>query len=146
MRKKILIAVAVAVLLGVIVAGSVMSGGSDGEKVYVEPVKTQKLESVVTAPAEINPSLQVNIGAHIVGKIEHLYIKEGDIVRRNQKLVDLEPFAYTAQLQRAQADLSSRRIEVERAKAALATADLAYKRATNMEKQEIGRASCRERV
>jgi len=135
--KRALIIGGALVLVALIVFGSIKGGGSSGEKVYVEPVKTQKLESVVTAPAEINPSLQVNIGAHIVGKIEHLYIKEGDIVRRNQKLVDLEPFAYTAQLQRAQADLSSRRIEVERAKAALATADLAYKRATNMEKQGI---------
>jgi HlyD family secretion protein len=135
--KRALIIGGALVLVALIVFGSIKGGGSSGEKVYVEPVKTQKLESVVTAPAEINPSLQVNIGAHIVGKIEHLYIKEGDMVRRNQKLVDLEPFAYTAQLQRAQADLSSRRIEVERAKAALATADLAYKRATNMEKQGI---------
>ena len=135
--KRALIIGGALVLVALIVFGSIKGGGSSGEKVYVEPVKTQKLESVVTAPAEINPSLQVNIGAHIVGKIEHLYIKEGDIVRRNQKLVDLEPFAYTAQLQRAQADLSSRRIEVERAKAALATADLAYKRATNMERQGI---------
>ena len=135
--KRALIIAGALVLVALIVFGSIRGGGSSGEKVYIEPVKTQKLESVVTAPAEINPGLQVNIGAHIVGKIERLYIKEGDMVRRNQKLVDLEQFAYTAQLQRAQADLASRRIEVECAKVALATADLAYKRATNMEKQGI---------
>lgn len=137
MKKKIIIAAAVAVLIAIIVIASVKSGGPSGEKVYLEPVKTQKLEAIVTAPAEINPSLKVNIGAHIVGKIEKLYIKEGDIVRRNQKLVDLEPFAYAAQLQRAQAELADRKIEVERARVALATADLAYKRAAQMQAQGI---------
>ena len=136
MKRALIIGGAV-ILVAAIIYGSIRANGSDAEKVYVEPVKTTKLESVVTAPAEINPSLSVNIGAHIVGKIEHLYIKEGDLVRRNQKLVDLEPFAYQAQLQRAQADLASRRIEVDRARVALKTADLAYKRAVNMEKQGI---------
>jgi HlyD family secretion protein len=137
MNKKIIIVIAVVVLLGVIVFGSMHAGDSAGEKVYVETVKTQKLESIVTAPAEINPSLKVNIGAHIVGKIERLYIKEGDIVRRDQKLVDLEPFAYAAQMQSAQAQLANRRIEVERAKVGLATADLEYKRAAQMQAQGI---------
>lgn len=135
--KRVLIVVGAIVVVAAIIFGSVRAGSSDGEKVYVETVKVQKLESVVTAPAEINPSLQVNIGAHIVGKIEKLYIKEGDFVRRNQKLVDLEPFAYQAQLQRAQAEVANRHIEVERAKVALKTADLEYKRAMNMQKQGI---------
>ena len=136
MKRWLIIAIAV-VVLGLVVFGSMRAGDSGGEKVYVEPVKTQKLESVVTAPAEINPSLQVNIGAHIVGKIEKLYIKEGDFVKRNQRLVELEQFAYTAQLQRAQAEVANRKIEVERARVALATADLEYKRAAQMQAQGI---------
>ena len=136
MKRGLIIGGAV-VIVAAIVIFSVKAGSSDSEKVYVEPVKAQKIEAVVTAPAEINPSLQVNVGAHIVGKIEHLYIKEGDIVRRNQKLVDLERFAYQAQFERARAEVQNRRIEVTRAKVALATADLAYKRAQSMQAQGI---------
>ncbi|HEV2721383.1 MAG TPA: efflux RND transporter periplasmic adaptor subunit, partial [Thermoanaerobaculia bacterium] len=135
--KRVLLIGGAVVLVVVVVIFSIKAGSSDVEQVYIEPVKTTKIEAVVTAPAEINPSLQVNIGAHIVGKIEHLYIKEGDIVRRNQKLVDLERFAYQAQYDRARAEVQNRRIEVERAKVALATADLGYKRAQSMQAQGI---------
>lgn len=136
MKRALIIGGAI-VLVAAIIFGSIRANSSDAEKVYIEPVKTQKLEAVVTAPAEINPSLQINVGAHIVGKIERLYIKEGDMVKRGQKLVDLEQFAYTAAAQRAQAQLANSRIEVERARVALATADLAYKRAVNMQNQGI---------
>ena len=109
MKRALIIGGSILVVAAIVFA-SVKAGSSDGEKVYVEAVKTKKIEAVVTAPAEINPSLSINIGAHIVGKIEHLYIKEGDLVRRGQKLVDLEQFAYAAQLQRAQAQLANSRI------------------------------------
>src|SRR5947207_2197460 len=136
MRKGLIIGGAVLLLAGIVFA-SVRGGGSGGEKVYVEPLKTKRIEAIVTAPAEINPSLKVNVGAHIVGKIDRLYIKEGDTVRKGQKLIDLERPAYEAQLQRAQAELANRRIEVDRARVALATADLTYKRAVSMQNQGL---------
>ena len=135
--KRGLIIGGLLVLVAGVIFFSIKGTGSNAEQVYIEKAKTQKLESVVTAPAEINPSLKVNISAHIVGKIEHLYIKEGDMVRRNQKLIDLERPAYEAQYERSRAEVQNRRIEVERARVALATADLTYKRAVNMQAQGI---------
>src|SRR5213083_3293333 len=97
MKKKVLIAAGAVVLIAVIVIASVKGGGAKGEKVYVEPVKPRDIQAVVTAPGEIDPKVKVNISAHIVGKIEHLYFNEGDTVRKGQKLVDLEKFAYQGQ-------------------------------------------------
>src|SRR5881392_118509 len=105
MKKKILIASGAVVLIAVIVIASVKSGGSKGESVYVEPVRARTIQAIVTAPGEIDPKVKVNISAHIVGKIERLYFKEGDAVRKGQKLVDLEKFAYQAQYDRARAAL-----------------------------------------
>jgi HlyD family secretion protein len=135
--KRALIIGGIVVAVAVIVLVSVKAGSSEGEKVYVEPVKTKKLEAIVTAPAEINPRVQVNVSAHLVGKIEHLYMQEGDLVKRGQKLVDLERPAYQAQYERGRAELANRRIEVERARVALATANLTYKRAVSMQAQGI---------
>src|SRR5438552_2900227 len=137
MRKKILIASGAVVLIAVIVIASVKSGGAKGESVYVEKVTPRTIQAIVTATGEVDPKLKVNISAHIVGKIERLYFKEGDMVRKGQKLVDLEKFAYQAQYDRARAALSNSNIEVVRAKAAMATADAAYKRAVNLERQGI---------
>src|SRR5438552_16307129 len=135
--KKTLIIVGAAGLVAVIIFASVRGGGSKGEKVYVEPVTARNIQAIVTAPGEVDPKVKVNISAHIVGKIERLYFKEGDAVRKGQKLVDLEKFAYQAQYDRARAALSNSNIEVTRAKAAMATADAAYKRAVNLERQGI---------
>src|SRR5256885_1121806 len=137
MKKKILIVSGAIVLIAVIIFASVKGGGSKGEKVYVEQVKPRTIQAIVTATGEVDPKVKVNISAHIVGKIERLYFKEGDMVRKGQKLVDLEKFAYQAQYDRARAALSNSNIEVTRAKSAMATADAAYKRAVNLERQGI---------
>jgi HlyD family secretion protein len=136
MKRPLIIAGAV-VVIGIIVFASVRAGGAKAEKVYVEPVRPRKIEAVVTAPGEVNPRVKVNISAHIVGKIERIYFKEGDTVRKGQKLVDLERPGYQAQRDRARAELANRRIEVQRARVAEKTAELAYRRAVNMQQQGI---------
>ena len=135
--KRWLIIGGALLLVAVIVIASVKGGGPKGEKVYVEPAGTRTLEALVTAPGEIDPKIKVNISAHIVGKIERLYFNEGDTVKRGQKLADLERFLYVAQRDRLQAELGSRRVEVQRARAQLATAEASYKRAQNLANQGI---------
>jgi HlyD family secretion protein len=135
--KKILIISGVVVLVAVIVIASIRGGGSNGEKVYVEPVTARNIQAIVTAPGEIDPKVKVNISAHIVGKIEKIYFNEGDNVRKDQRLVDLEKTAYQAAYLRAEAAVSGSKIEVARAKTAVATNESAYKRALNMQRQGI---------
>ena len=135
--KRLLIAAGAIVILAVIVFASVRASGPKAEKVYAEPVKARKIEAVVTAPGEVSSKVKVNISAHIVGKIEKIYFAEGDNVRKGQKLVELERYAYEAQRDRAKAAVSASHIEVERARVGMSTADLAYKRALNMKQQGI---------
>lgn len=135
--KKTLIIVGALVLVAVIIFASVRGGGSKGEKVYVEPVTARNIQAIVTAPGEVDPKVKVNISAYIIGKIEKLYFNEGDNVGKGQRLVDLERTAYQAAFLRSQAAVSSARIEVIRAKAAMDTAEVAYKRAGALGKQGI---------
>jgi HlyD family secretion protein len=136
MKRPLFIAGAI-VVIAIIIFASVRAGGSKSEKVYAEPVKPRKIEAVVTAPGEVDPKVKVNIDAHIVGKIEHIYFKEGDAIHKGQKLVDLEPTAYLAERNRARADLANRKIEVQRAQVGQQTAELAHRRAVNMRQQGI---------
>jgi HlyD family secretion protein len=136
MKRSLIIAGAI-VIIAIIIFASVRASGPKAEKVYAEPVKARKIEAVVNAPGEVSSKVKVNIDAHIVAKIEHLYFKEGDTVRKGQRLVELEPTAYLAEQGRARAEVANRRIEVQRAKAAMATAELAYRRAVNMRQQGI---------
>ena len=124
-------------LVAVMILASIKGGGPKGEKVYAEKAATRTIESVVTAPGQIDPKVKVNISAHIVGKIDRLYFNEGDTVKRGQKLVELEKPLYVAQQDRLQAEVASRRVEVIRARSALATAESSYKRAQNLAAQGI---------
>src|SRR3954468_6646958 len=135
--KKPLIIIAAIVLVAVIIFASVKGGGAKGESVYVEPVTQRNIQAIVPAPGEVDPKVKVNISAHIVGKIEKIYFNEGDSVKKGQRLVDLEKTAYQAAYARAQAAVSNSRIEVARAKTAMATSEMAYKRAMNLRQQGI---------
>ncbi len=136
MKRPLIIAAAV-VLIGAIVFFSIRSGGGNAEKVYAEKAVPRKIEAVVTAPGEIDPKLQVNISAYVIGKIEKLYFNEGDYVKKGQKLVDLERASFVAARDRMRSMVENGRIEVERSRVALATAKLAYDRAVNLQKQGI---------
>lgn len=126
-----------AVVVAIVIVASIRSGGPKGEKVYAEAASRRTIESVVTAPGQIDPKVKVNISAHIVGKIEKLYFNEGDTVRRGQKLVELEKPLYIAQRDRLSAELASRRVEVVRARAAMKTAEAQYQRAQSLSRQGI---------
>jgi HlyD family secretion protein len=136
-KKRALIIGGAALLLAIIIFASIRGGGTKGEKVYVTPAGTKQLESVVTASGQIDPKVKVNISAHVIGKIERLYFNEGDTVRRGQKLFELEKPMYTAQRDRARAELANRRIEVQRARASLSNAELAFRRAQSLQRQGI---------
>jgi HlyD family secretion protein len=127
----------VALAITIIVIASVKGSGPKGEKVYSEPAATKTIEAVVTAPGQIDPKVKVNISAHIVGKIEKLYFVEGDHVRRGQKLVELEKPNYVARRDQLSAELASRRVEVQRARAAMNTAQASYERAQSLSRQGI---------
>ena len=135
--KKVLIAIAALIAVGVIVFFSIRGGGDNGEKVYVEAVKARRIEAVVSAPGEVDPKFKVNISAHVIGKIDHLYFNEGDNVKKGQVLIELERPSFQAAHSSATAQLESRRIEVSRAKAQLATAQVAYNRAASLRNQGI---------
>lgn len=135
--KRWMLVAAGATVIALIIVFSVAGSGGDAETVYVTPVKVQRLEAVVSAPGEIDPKLKVNISAHVIGKIEKLYFKEGDVVRRGDKLVDLEKPSYVAQRDRMQSELAARHIEVERARVALRTAELNFGRAAKLREQGI---------
>ena len=88
--KKVAIGVGVAVLLLAIAGGTVYSSRKNIVTVQTGKVQRQDISSVVTASGEIKPKTYVNVGANAFGKITHLFVKEGDHVKKGQLLAQLE--------------------------------------------------------
>src|SRR5271169_476670 len=129
--KKVAIGVGIAVLLAAIVGFTVHQ--SSKNVVTVQPGKGQRqdLSSVVSASGEIKPKTYVNIGANAYGKITHLYVKEGDHVKKRQLLAQLENVQSSADVSANQASVQAAETDAVAADAAISTsnADLLRARA-----------------
>ncbi len=136
--KRLLIGAAVIVALGAIVVASLRGGGGKGGlKVYGEAAATRDVVEVVKASGAIDPKEKVNISAHVVGKIDKLYVQEGDAIRAGQPFLQLEQQAYIAARDQWAAQLRSSQTAVAKAEAMLADATIKVKRARSLNAQGI---------
>ncbi len=76
----------------------------------------------VTASGEIKPKVYVNIGANAMGKITHLYVKEGDVVKQGQVLATLDNIQSAADVAAMQSSLNASQTDALAAQAAVNTA------------------------
>jgi HlyD family secretion protein len=136
--KKIVIGAVVVLILGAMVAAALRGSRRDkGTKVYVEPVAQRDIGRLVKASGEIDPRVKVNISAHVVGKIEHLYVKEGDPIRKGQPFLDLEKESFTAARDQWAASLRKAETEVRQAQVNLADARNKLARTERLSKEGI---------
>src|SRR3989454_8513880 len=127
--KKIAIGGGVAVLLLATVSFSVYQSRKNVVTVQTGKAQRQDLVSLVSASGEIKPKTYVNIGANAFGKITHLYVKEGDRVKRGQLLAQLENVQSTADVAATKASLEASRTDAVAAVANLNTAKADLNRA-----------------
>ena len=136
--KKVLIGV-VGVSAALIVLGVAVHESKKGV-VTVQTGKAQRqdLSSIVSASGEIKPKTYVNIGANAFGKITHLYVKEGDRVRKGQLLAQLENVQSAADVAATKASLEASRTDALAAEANLNTAKADLNRAkTDVERMRL---------
>jgi len=105
-RKKIIIGAIAVVVVGGVVA-SQARGGDRGIAVRIEEVESHDLVAIVTASGRIEPQLSVDSASDITGRIINLPVDEGDIVKRGQLLLRIDPTQFEAAMQRAEALLSA---------------------------------------
>ena len=122
-KSKIIIGVSAITLLLVIVVVSVVMSRSDTPEVTTVKVALRKeLRSTVTSSGEVRPIQFMNLTSEVQGRIEDIYVKEGDQVTKGQPLVRLDPNqlqsntdAQTAALQTAQDEIRSSETQVNAA-------------------------------
>ena len=119
--KKVAIGAGAVVLLVIIVAFTVHQSGKNVVTVQTGKAQRQDLATVVSASGEIKPKTYVNIGANAFGKITHLYVKEGDHVKRGQLLAQLENVQSSADVNANEASLQAAQTDSLAAEAALKT-------------------------
>jgi len=129
-KKKIIIGSVVGVVLLTVVIGSILATRKDTPEVTVVKIETRpELRSTVTSSGEIRPIQFMNLTSEVQGRIEEIYVKEGQMVNKGDPLVRLDPNqlessteAQLAAFQSAQNEVNVSQSQVTAAQNALAQA------------------------
>src|SRR5258708_463888 len=127
--KKIAVGGGVVLALAIIAAVAVHQSSKGVVTVQSGKVLRRDLSAVVSASGEIKPKTYVNIGANAYGKITHLYVREGDHVKKGQLLAQLENVQSTADVSASQASVQAAETDAIAADAALNTSNADLQRA-----------------
>jgi HlyD family secretion protein len=118
-RKKAIIISTVIVFIAIIVIFNLRSQREKSLRVTVEKVKKDSLTSKISASGEVKPKKNVNISAHVSGRIVKIGVEEGQRVKKDDFLLKLDSTQYEAMADRDRALISSYRAELIRAEATL---------------------------
>jgi len=122
MKKVLLIILGVIVTAG-LVAFMVYKQQSGYTKVLTAKLARQDLSTIVSGTGQIRPKTFVNLGATSMGRITHLFVKEGDHVKRGQLVATVENVAQQAQVAGQEAAISAARTDIASYVAAEKTAE-----------------------
>lgn len=134
-KSRIVIASSVAAVVVIGIVYGIYSSRKDTPSVTTVKIeKRRELRSNVTASGEVRPIQFINLTSEVQGRIEEIYVKEGDPVKKGTPLVKLDPTALNsstdAQLAALQASLSDvqvSRSQIIAAQNQLASAEQAYR-------------------
>jgi HlyD family secretion protein len=136
-KKKILIGVGVLIALGAIAFANLRFKRTEGVTVNTETVKKQNLEALVSASGKIQPTRSVNISADTQGRVTNLAVNEGDRVKRDQFLLQIDPRNLRTAVQRTEASLAAAKSQMEQLRLSLESARVAVKQAEeNLKRQQ----------
>ncbi len=122
MKKILLIVLAVVVTAG-LVAFMVYKQQSGYTKVMTAKLVKQDLTTVVSGTGQIKPKTYVNLGATAMGRITHLYVKEGDHVKEGQLVATVENVAQEASVAGQVAAIAAAKTDIASYVAAEKTAE-----------------------
>jgi HlyD family secretion protein len=121
--KKVAIGTGVAVLLIGIIGFTVHQSSRNVVTVQTGKAQREDLTTMVSASGEIKPKTYVNVGANAFGKITHLYVKEGERVKKGQLLAQIENVQPEADVNANQASLQAAETDALAADAGLKTSE-----------------------
>jgi hypothetical protein len=130
-RKTVLIILAVILLIIILIIGK--KAGWFGEENSAINVETQKvipttLIQKVSATGKIQPELEIKLSSEVSGEIIELPVKEGQMVKKGDLLVRINPDIYQSVVKRSAASLETVRASLQQSSATLKEAEESYKR------------------
>lgn len=136
-RKKAIIVFGVIAFILIIIIFNLQSQREKSIKVTVEKVKKDNLVSIISASGEVKPKKNVNISAHVAGRIVKIEVEEGQRVKKGDLLLKLDSTQYEAMASRDRALISSHKADLIRAEATLKRDESFYERQKKLYEEKL---------
>jgi HlyD family secretion protein len=124
-------------LAAIVVVALVAGRGEKGLPVQVAPVVRESIVAKVSANGKVQAVKKVDITANVMGPVTQLKVKEGDVVKAGDLLLEIDPIRSRAAAQSLEANLKASATDLETAEARLAQARLDFRRAESNRKAGI---------
>jgi HlyD family secretion protein len=119
--------VVIGLLIGLSKAG-VLGNKDKGTAIEIANVNAGTIVETVSATGKIQPEIEVKISSMVSGEIIDLPIKEGQVVKKGELLVKINPDLYTSGLNRTVANLSGTKAGLSQSEASFSEAKANYDR------------------
>lgn len=128
--KYLLLGGTVVAIVALIAIGKSGAFGNKNKGIEVETAKVEQRTVIetVSGTGKIQPEVEVKISSEVSGEIIDLPVKEGQIVKKGDLLVRVNPKLYTQGLNRSQAGLSNTKAGLSQADAQFKEAKASYER------------------
>jgi HlyD family secretion protein len=120
--------------IGSTLAMSAAKRGNKATEVRMEAVQKRDLVASVTASGQVRPQTKVDVAADVSGRIDKLSVKEGEMVKKDQFLLQIDPTQAQANVDRSEAAIASTRAQLAQAQANLDQSQRSFDRSTAMKK------------
>ena len=121
--KKIILTILAAVVVVVLVIVFIWRQQSGYTKVLTSKIARQDLTTVVSGTGQIKPTTYVNVGANVMGRVTHFYVKEGDSVKKGETLAQIENVQQAANVAGQEAAIAAAKTDISSYIAAEKTAE-----------------------
>lgn len=122
------VAVVIIVLLVVLSKKGIIGDGDKGKSVEIANVDAMTIIETVSATGKIQPEIEVKISSEVSGEIIVLNVKEGQVVKKGDLLVKINPDLYTSGYNRTLSNLSGTKANLSQADASFKEAKANYER------------------
>ncbi len=98
---KILLFVLLPLSLLVVFAVKFFTGGPSTQSVYVEKIQRRDLEAIVRESGKVRAKTSVLLSANTLGQVKDVPVREGELVKAGQVLIQIDPTPFETAIQRA---------------------------------------------
>jgi HlyD family secretion protein len=116
-------------VLGAAAGANIYFRREQGPQVTTEAIRARDLEAIVSASGKVQPKRQVNISAQQMGRVTRLAVEEGQRVKKDQFLLEIDPRQLEGQLQRGEASVAAAKSGLAQARVSVASAETAIEQA-----------------